>query len=261
MKKLLVVVVCLVLPALSLHARAIQEENKKAEENVRVSYAFGMLMGSNLNSIQMEYDYVAFAEGFKDMVEGGNTRFTEQEAMEIVETAIQNAMEKQAGENREREEQFFAQNRERAEVKETPSGLQYEILEETEGDKPGANSVVRVFYEGTFIDGSPFDSSDEDDGAFIPLEMVIAGWTEGLQLMSVGSKYRFYIPSNLGYGQEGIQGVIPPYSPLIFNVELLEIMNDNPFSEMFQQQDDQLESADGAESAESVDGSEGGGEE
>jgi FKBP-type peptidyl-prolyl cis-trans isomerase len=248
MKKLFVVV-CLILPVLSLHARAIQEENKRAEENVRASYAFGMLMGSNLNTIEMEYDYVAFAEGFKDMIEGGATKYTEQEAMEIVETAIQNAMEKKSSENRQKEEQFLAQNRERPEIQVTESGLQYEVLVEAEGDKPSSNSVVRVYYEGTFIDGSPFDSSYEDDGAYIPLEMVITGWTEGLQLMSVGSKYRFYIPSSLAYGEEGIQSVIPPYSPLIFVVELLEIMNDNPFSEMFQPRN-QTESSDEEASAE-----------
>jgi FKBP-type peptidyl-prolyl cis-trans isomerase len=237
MKKLLLIAACLILPVLSLHARAIQEEGKTTEESTRVSYALGMLMGSNLGPIELQYDYVAFAQGFKDMIEGGNTQYTEQEAMEVVEAAIQKAMDVKAEENRQQEEQFFAQNRDKPGIIETPSGLQYEVLEDADGEKPAANSVVRVFYEGTFIDGKPFDSSMENDGAYIPLEMVITGWTEGLQLMSVGSKYRFYIPSELAYGKDGIQSVIPPYSPLIFTVELLEITNDNPFSEMFQPRD------------------------
>jgi FKBP-type peptidyl-prolyl cis-trans isomerase len=227
MKKLFVIV-CLLLPVLSLNARAIQEDYKKAEEKARLSYAFGMAIGSNfdLKSMGLEFDYDAFAEGLKAMVENGEGQFTEQEAMEIIETALQKAMDRRAVENLAVEEAFLAANRERPEIQVTPSGLQYEILVEAEGEKPKPNSIVRVFYAGTFIDGSPFDSSDEDEGAYIPLEMVISGWTEGLLLMSEGSKYRFYIPSHLAYGKDGIQSVIPPYSALIFTVELLEIIDD-----------------------------------
>jgi FKBP-type peptidyl-prolyl cis-trans isomerase len=151
--------------------------------------------------------------------------------MEIVEEAIQKSMDKLSEANKAKEEAFLAQNKLRPEVITTPSGLQYEILENTEGEKPTEKSVVKVHYVGTFIDGSPFDSSPEEEGAYIPLEMVIIGWTEGLQLMSVGSKYRFYIPSELGYGKDGIQSVIPPYSTLIFTVDLLEIFQDDPFNE------------------------------
>jgi FKBP-type peptidyl-prolyl cis-trans isomerase len=230
MKKLLVLV-CLILPALSLHARAIQEDYRQAEEKARISYAFGMLMGSNLRTVDMEFDYDAFTEGVKAMLENLNAQFTEHEAMEIVEEAIQKAMDKLSEANKAKEEAFLAQNKLRPEVITTPSGLQYEILENAEGEKPGEKSVVKVHYVGTFIDGSPFDSSPEEEGAYIPLEMVIVGWTEGLQLMSVGSKYRFFIPSELGYGKDGIQSVIPPYSTLIFTVDLLEIFHDDPFNE------------------------------
>jgi len=222
MKKLFVIV-CLLLPVMSLQAKAIQEDYSNAEERSRVSYAFGMLMASNLKSIDLEFDYNAFADGAKAMLESLDLQFSEQEAMEMVEAAIQKSMEKTVEENQRREIEFLTKNSQRPEVNVTPSGLQYEIITATDGEKPNEKSIVRVYYNGTFIDGTPFDSSNEDDGAYIPLEMVISGWTEGLMLMSVGSKYRFYIPSNLAYGKEGIQSIIPPYSTLIFNVELLEI--------------------------------------
>ncbi len=228
MKKLLIFV-CLIFITLSLYAKAIQEDMEQADEKTRVSYAFGMLMASNLSTLDMEFNYAAFTEGVKNMFEKSGLRFTEQEAMEIVETAIQIASERKAEENRINEELFLAQNKERPGIQVTESGLQYEILVQTEGEKPLANSTVRVHYEGVFLDG---DKSSDEDGAFIPLEMVVPGWTEGLMLMSVGSKYRLYIPSSLAYGQDGIQSVIPPFSTLVFTVELLEIINDEAINDM-----------------------------
>jgi len=232
MKKIFVFL-CLIVPVLSVHARAIQEDYRKAEERARVSYAFGMIIGSNLRTADLEFDYTAFAEGVKAMVENSGFQFTEQEAMEIVETALEKAMERRAEENRLIEEEFLARNSMRPEVLVTQSGLQYEVLFEAEGEKPNSSSVVRVNYTGTFIDGSPFDSSTDEDGAFIPLDLVISGWTEGLLLMNVGSQYRLFIPSELAYGKDGIQSIIPPYSTLIFTVELLEIIDDDALDFMF----------------------------
>jgi len=222
MKKL-IIFSCLVLSALSLHARAIQEDYSRAGEKAKVSYAFGMLMGSNLSSMNVDIDYTALANGVRAVVEKAPPQFSEQEAMEIVEGALQKAMDAQTEDNRRLEEEFLAANGERPEVQTTPSGLQYEVVNEGQGNKPVSNSVVKVNYVGTFIDGSPFDSSQDEDGVFIPLDMVIPGWSEGLQLMTEGSRYKFYIPSSLAYGREGVQSVIPPYSPLIFTVELIEI--------------------------------------
>ena len=228
MKKL-TVFICMFLAVTALYARAIQEDYSKAEERAKVSYAFGMIMGSNLDSMPIEFDYNAFSEGLRSMLEKGiEAQFSEQEAYDIVETALQSAMEKMSEGNRSMEDQFLMTNSRRPEIKVTSSGLQYEVVKEAEdeSEKPNLDSVVRVKYEGTFIDGSPFDSSDEEEGSFIPLEMVIKGWTEGLMLMSPGSIYRLYIPSDLAYGKDGIQGIIPPYSTLIFYVELFEIMAD-----------------------------------
>ena len=125
---------------------------------------------------------------------------------------------------KEEGEQFLAENAKRPEVKTTPSGLQYEVLESTLGQKPKATDTVRVHYEGTLIDGTVFDSSyKRGQSISFGLNQVIKGWTEGLQLMSVGSKYKLYIPYQLGYGAAGAGADIPPYAALIFTVELLGI--------------------------------------
>ena len=121
-------------------------------------------------------------------------------------------------------EKFLAENAKRPEVKTTSSGLQYEVLEATLGQKPKATDTVRVHYEGTLIDGTVFDSSyKRGQSSSFGLNQVIKGWTEGLQLMSVGSKYKLYIPYQLGYGAAGAGADIPPYAALIFTVELLGI--------------------------------------
>lgn len=131
---------------------------------------------------------------------------------------------KASTEAKEAGEQFLAANAKRPEVKTTPSGLQYEVIEATIGQKPKATDKVRVHYEGTLTDGTVFDSSyKRGEPITFGLNQVIKGWTEGLQLMSVGSKYKLYIPYELGYGAQGAGGSIPPYAALIFTVELLGI--------------------------------------
>jgi FKBP-type peptidyl-prolyl cis-trans isomerase len=125
---------------------------------------------------------------------------------------------------KEEGEKFLAENAKREGVKVTASGLQYEVLEATLGQKPKATDTVKVHYEGTLIDGTVFDSSyKRGESISFPLNGVIKGWTEGLQLMSVGSKYKFFIPYQLAYGERGAGASIPPYAALIFTVELLGI--------------------------------------
>jgi FKBP-type peptidyl-prolyl cis-trans isomerase len=219
-----VVFLCLFFTVIMLHAKAIHEDFKNADEKTRLGYAFGMIIGSRFGLDQMgiEFDYGAITEGLKAIAEGDQTPFSIQEAMEIVQAAVYDAKERQNSRIRQIEDEYLAANGRRQEVRTTESGLQYEIIKKTEGEKPNINSIVKVNYTGTFTDGSPFDSSTQE----VPLETVIPGWAEGLMLMSPGSIYRLYIPSSLAFGEEGIQGVIPPYSTLIFTVELLEIIDE-----------------------------------
>jgi FKBP-type peptidyl-prolyl cis-trans isomerase len=143
--------------------------------------------------------------------------------VQIVQAAFQAAMEKNNEKNRAAEAFFLAENGARPEVSTTASGLQYEVLTEGDGEKPGPHDTVLVHYEGSLIDETVFDSSYDGDQAQIPLDQVIPGWAEGIQLMNAGSKYKLYIPSNLAYGGNGAGQVIPPYSTLIFTVELFGV--------------------------------------
>jgi len=220
--------ICIFLTVMSLHARAIQEDINLAEEKAKESYAIGMLMGHNLHSYNIELNYDAFIEGFKAIMEGSETQISINEAAELVEAAFDRAEERAAEEQRHIQEEFLSNNSVKPGVTVTPSGLQFEIITEGTGEKPDLNSVVKVYYTGTLIDGTEFDNSGADV-AYIPLEMVIPGWAEALQLMSVGSKYRVYMPANLAYGKDGVRGIIPQYATLIFDIELLEVLDSDGF--------------------------------
>ena len=226
MKKL-TVLLCMFFAVTALHARAIQEDYRRAEENTRISYAFGMAIANNLDlaTLGIEFDYNAFADGLRAVLDSSiEPQLSEYEAMEIVETAYYTTMERIAEEYRLKEIEFLQTTSQRTGINFTQSGLLYEIIADTDGEKPHHESTVRIHYSGAFIDGSIFDYSYEEDGAYIPLDLVISGFTEGITMMGIGSIYKFYIPSHLAYGKDGIQGVVPPYSTLIFTVELLEII-------------------------------------
>ncbi|MDR0451015.1 MAG: FKBP-type peptidyl-prolyl cis-trans isomerase [Treponema sp.] len=190
-----------------------------------VSYALGMEFGRDLRQAGFEINYDEFMQGFKDTFEGRNTRLNSEEAAMKIQSAYLSAMEKQSGDLRQAEIDFLEENSRKEGIVTTESGLQYEVITEGSGPRPGAADTVRVNYEGTFIDGQIFDSSYErGEPVEFPLNGVIPGWSEGLQLMSEGSNYRLYIPSSLAYGSQGASGVIPPYSALIFTVELISIL-------------------------------------
>ena len=191
----------------------------------KISYAIGLSMGQNLmGSGVTSLEYADLAACIKDVLEKNQPQISYQEAQQVLGKFFSELEQKIAGEAKAAGEAFLAENAKREGVKVTESGLQYEVIEATIGQKPKATDKVRVHYEGTLIDGTVFDSSyKRGESITFGLNQVIKGWTEGLQLMSIGSKYKLYLPYQLAYGERGAGANIPPYAALIFTVELLGI--------------------------------------
>ncbi len=191
----------------------------------KVSYALGLSMGQNLMGSGVEtLNYQDLAKGIEDVLTHQQPQISYQEAQQVLGKYFEELEAKVAGQAKAVGEKFLQENAKREGVKTTASGLQYEVLEPSLGQKPKATDTVRVHYEGTLIDGTVFDSSyRRGESITFPLNGVIRGWTEGLQLMSIGSKYKFFIPYQLAYGERGAGASIPPYAALIFTVELLGI--------------------------------------
>lgn len=192
-----------------------------------ISYALGMSVGTNLKSQFPDINPDLLAAAIVEAYAGEENKIfaSNQEGDAAIRAYLQKAKDKSALENKAKGEEFLATNAERSEVQVTESGLQYEVITEGDGEKPTAENTVKVHYHGTTIDGEVFDSSVErGEPATFPLNGVIKGWTEGLQLMPVGSKYKLYIPSDLAYGVRGAGPQIGPNSALIFEVELIEIV-------------------------------------
>ncbi|WP_394175946.1 FKBP-type peptidyl-prolyl cis-trans isomerase [Thalassotalea litorea] len=204
-------------------------ENKFESIEQRVSYGVGRQLGDQLrNNPFKEFDVAAVQAGIADALSGAASAVSQEDLQEAFTVVSQKLQEQEAAAAKEASaagEAFLAENAKREEVTVTESGLQYEILVEGNGDKPSADSTVRTHYHGTFPDGKVFDSSyDRGQPAEFPVNGVIAGWTEALQMMPVGSKWRLHVPYNLAYGERGSQGAIPPYATLVFDVELLDIL-------------------------------------
>lgn len=194
-----------------------------------MSYALAVNVASellkNMQSLfKGEYNKDLFLRAFNAVLKGDSLLISPEASQTILQEYFAAVQEKTAVEKREEGLRFLAENAQKPDVRTTASGLQYTILTAAEGPRPQATDKVRVHYEGTLIDGTKFDSSYERGNPVdFELDKMIPGWIEGIQLMSVGSKYKFFIPYELGYGAQGAGGVIPPYSMLIFTVELLEI--------------------------------------
>ena len=189
-----------------------------------VSYALGMSIGHQLQQMNAtELNIDDFAQAIKDVF-AAKAQMTDAEAQTAVQTFFQQKAEEQAAAAKAEGENFLAENAKKPGVKTLPSGLQYQVLREGNGRKPTATDEVECHYEGTLINGQVFDSSyRRGETATFGLNQVIKGWTEGLQLMQEGAKYRFFIPYNLAYGEQGAGQAIPPYAALIFDVELIKV--------------------------------------
>ena len=195
----------------------------------KVSYGIGRQMGKQLADNPLdEVDIEAVAAGLRTGFSGEAGELTPEELKAAFEEINARISERQAEVSTKltaEGDKFLAENAERAEVSVTDSGLQYEVLTEGDGEKPLAASKVRTHYHGTLIDGTVFDSSYErGEPAEFPVNGVIPGWTEALQMMPIGSKWRLYVPHNLAYGEHGAGDRIAPYSTLVFDVELLDIV-------------------------------------
>lgn len=195
------------------------------------SYIIGSMNGEQFFTNMIEINIEAYIDGFRDGNGGGRVKIQDPQKSEVM-SAFQEKMQKQQQEKSEREARFnkevaktiLEQNRQNKEIKETESGLQYEIIKEGQGVQPLATDRVEVHYVGTLFNGQKFDSSrDRGEPITFPLNGVIKGWTEGLQLMKEGAIYKFWIPSELGYGDQGAGGIIPAGALLIFEVELLKV--------------------------------------
>ena len=199
----------------------------------KLSYALGIGIGSQLAGMGAKgLNIDDFAQAVKDVISGTPLKVNNAEAQSLVQTFFKEQEDKQRAAAAEAGkvakaagESFLAENAKKEGVVVLPSGLQYQVLKEGNGKKPSATDQVKCHYEGTLIDGTIFDSSyQRNEPATFGLNQVIAGWTEGVQLMSEGAKYRFFIPYNLAYGERGAGAQIPPFAALVFDVELLKVL-------------------------------------
>lgn len=194
-----------------------------------MSYALGLNVGTdfakNIKAIPGGKSNVdLLIKGFTTAMKGDSALMTAEFATEYFRNYITVAQTNEAEEKKSAGVKFLAENKTKEGVTTTESGLQYQVLVPAEGPKPKATDSVKVHYKGYLLDGTKFDSSvDRGEPIVFPLNQVIPGWTEGVQLMSVGSKYKFFVPYELGYGEKGAGGVIPPFATLTFEVELLDI--------------------------------------
>jgi len=202
------------------------ESTKLTSDEDRLSYSLGMLIGERiLKQYPEDINYFVMLEGIRAAHKGAETAMTMEEAQAAMLASEEKAIQEGIAKAKESGAAFMAENAKKEGIKTTESGIQYEVLKEGEGASPKVTDKVSVHYTGTLIDGTVFDSSIErGQPAEFGLNQVIPGWTEGVQLMNKGSKYRFVIPSELAYGDQGAGASIGPGETLVFEVELLDIL-------------------------------------
>jgi FKBP-type peptidyl-prolyl cis-trans isomerase len=233
--KLVKILLCLFV-FISLTTAQTKSKNQKSGKNLitqedSVSYAIGSNIGSNLQDPSMKINFEMLIEGIRGKIKG-NSKLTDTLVAKVLKAFNDRLIKKKTDDqsaitekNKKIGQEFLKDNKKKQGVITLPNGLQYKVITEGTGDSPRDSSIVKVNYKGTLIDGREFDSSyKRGEPAQFPLNQVIKGWTIGVQLMKVGSKYQFFIPSDLGYGDNSAGEMIEPGSTLIFEVELLEIV-------------------------------------
>ncbi len=223
---------CIVFAALLIASPILaQDKSPLKDQKDKVSYSIGMDIGLTFKKQKMDLNPDALSAGLKDALSGNKPLLTEEQVKETMTAFSKEMTEKQAAANKEAAEKntaggekFLTESKTKEGVKTTAGGLQYKVVKDGNGPSPKDTDTVVVNYRGTLIDGTEFDSSyKRGEPATFPVNRVIKGWTEALQLMKVGSKYQLFIPSNLAYGERGASQEIGPNSTLIFDVELLSI--------------------------------------
>lgn len=228
-----------VLLAFVLPGALAQDEQPAFQTNIeKASYLIGRNIGETIKEDDLGLDVDILVTALRESLEGKESKISDEEAEEVMMAFQQMMEQKMAAKEAERAKEmaavgeknkvegpkFLAENKKREGVKETESGLQYEVLKEGSGAKPGASDMVSVHYHGTLLDGTVFDSSVERNAPVeFPVDGVIEGWTEALQMMPAGSKWKLYIPADLAYGEQGAGQDIGPHATLVFEVELLSI--------------------------------------
>lgn len=232
MKRQTIALLCIAIFSVSCAKKDGNAADGIYTDDQKASYYIGLSIAQNMKQEGFKVDADLLAQAIKEEMNGGKKLMPAEEMEAFMQEFMQKQHEKkqaaagvQADENKKKGLDFLAKNKSNPKVKTTASGLQYEVLQEGDGKtKPKASDVVQVKYTGKLLDGTVFDSTDKNGGAPMDINLgaVIKGWTEGIQLMSKGSKYRFYIPSELAYGDNGA-GPIPAGATIIFDVELVDI--------------------------------------
>ncbi|WP_336718172.1 FKBP-type peptidyl-prolyl cis-trans isomerase [Chryseobacterium mucoviscidosis] len=232
MKRQTIALLCIAIFSVSCAKKDENAADGKYTDDQKASYYIGLNIAQNMKQEGFKVDADLLAQAIKEEMNGGKKLMPAEEMEAFMQEFMQKQHEKkqaatgvQADENKKKGLDFLAKNKSNPKVKTTASGLQYEVLQEGDGKtNPKASDIVQVKYTGKLLDGTVFDSTDKNGGAPMDINLgaVIKGWTEGIQLMSKGSKYRFYIPSELAYGDNGA-GPIPAGATIIFDVELVDI--------------------------------------
>lgn len=233
MKKQTIALFCMAIFSVSCAQKSDAKADSKYTDDQKASYYIGLNIAQNMKQEGFKVDADLLAQAIKEEMAGTKKLMPVEEMNAFMQEFMQKQGEKKqsaalalAGENKKKGQDFLAKNKSNPKVKTTASGLQYEVLQEGDGKtKPTATNVVQVKYTGKLLDGTVFDSTDKNGGAAMDINLgsVIKGWTEGIQLMSKGSKYRFYIPSDLAYGDNGAGAAIPAGATIIFDVELVGV--------------------------------------